>query len=49
VLDEATSALDVATERKIMNMIEELSGSMTIIMVSHKESVQKLIPRKIHL
>lgn len=38
VLDEATSALDNATERKISETIDSLSGSMTIILVAHRLS-----------
>lgn len=36
VLDEATSALDEATERAVMQSIEELGDDVTIIMVAHK-------------
>lgn len=38
VLDEATSALDNATERKISETIDALSGQMTIILVAHRLS-----------
>lgn len=38
VLDEATSALDNATESKISETIESLSGRMTIILVAHRLS-----------
>ncbi|WP_307608929.1 ABC transporter ATP-binding protein [Pseudarthrobacter sp. W1I19] len=38
VLDEATSALDNATESKITETIEALSGRMTIILVAHRLS-----------
>ena len=36
VLDEATSALDAEAEERIINTICELSGKMTIIMVTHR-------------
>jgi ATP-binding cassette, subfamily B, bacterial PglK len=36
VLDEATSSLDVETEKKIMQSINLLIGSKTIIIVSHR-------------
>lgn len=38
VLDEATSALDNATEKKISETINALSGQMTIIIVAHRLS-----------
>lgn len=41
VLDEATSALDNATEKKISETIESLSGSMTIVIVAHRLSTVK--------
>ncbi|MDA9596743.1 ATP-binding cassette domain-containing protein, partial [Candidatus Pelagibacter sp.] len=36
ILDEATSALDNATEKNVMDMIENLSGSKTIIIIAHR-------------
>ncbi|MDO4898304.1 MAG: ABC transporter ATP-binding protein [Rothia sp. (in: high G+C Gram-positive bacteria)] len=41
VLDEATSALDNKTEYKITQTIEELSGTMTILIVAHRLSTIK--------
>lgn len=41
VLDEATAALDNATERKISQTIDSLSGAMTIILVAHRLSTVK--------
>lgn len=41
VLDEATAALDNATERKISDTIDSLSGTMTIVLVAHRLSTVK--------
>ncbi len=38
VLDEATSALDNDTERRLTGTIEELAGSITIVIVAHRLS-----------
>ncbi|WP_171041215.1 ABC transporter ATP-binding protein [Sinomonas susongensis] len=38
VLDEATSALDGATEYRITETVERLSGTMTVIVVAHRLS-----------
>ena len=38
VLDEATSALDSDTERAVMEAVESLHGTRTIIMVAHRLS-----------
>lgn len=41
VLDEATSALDNETEKEVMNAINGLKGSKTIIMIAHRLSTVK--------
>ena len=38
VLDEATSSLDTDTEREVMKAVEELQGSKTILIISHRFS-----------
>ena len=38
MLDEATSALDNATEHRITQTIDALSGSVTVIVVAHRLS-----------
>ncbi len=39
ILDESTNSLDIKTEKEIMNSLNQLAGNMTIIVVSHKQSV----------
>lgn len=41
VLDEATSALDGITEKDVINSINQLSDSKTIIMIAHRLSTVK--------
>lgn len=38
VFDEATSALDNATEREVMQAINDLSGQFTVILIAHRLS-----------
>jgi ABC-type multidrug transport system fused ATPase/permease subunit len=38
VLDEATSSLDIITEREVMQSIEELQGSTTVLIIAHRYS-----------
>ena len=41
VFDEATSALDTVTERELMQAIQKLFGTVTIIMIAHRISTVK--------
>jgi ATP-binding cassette, subfamily C, bacterial len=36
ILDEATSNLDSENERRILRAVEELRGSMTILIITHR-------------
>jgi ABC-type multidrug transport system fused ATPase/permease subunit len=38
ILDEATSALDTATETEVMDGIYQLSGKLTMLIISHRTS-----------
>ena len=38
VLDEATSSLDIVTEREVMEAIEKLHGSTTVLIIAHRYS-----------
>ena len=43
ILDEPTSALDLESEQFIINSLNKISGSITIIIVTHKLSILKNI------
>lgn len=45
VLDEATSSLDVDTERSILQTLEQLHGSLTIVTVAHRASTVRRCDR----
>lgn len=49
ILDEATSALDKQTEKIIYETIQELQGTLTIIIVTHNTSLTYLADKIIHL
>ena len=45
VLDEATSALDKDTENSIIESIENIKGDITILIITHHNSLLKLCNR----
>lgn len=45
VLDEATSALDPKTEKSITDSLQELRGSMTILVIAHRLSTVKKVDK----
>ena len=49
VLDEATSALDSRTEESVMNAINALSESLTVIIIAHRLSTVESCDRVIRL
>ena len=49
ILDEATSALDQETESSIMETIDNLNSSITVIVITHRLSTLKKCNRKIDL
>lgn len=49
VFDEATSALDSLTETAVMESIDALSGSITVIMIAHRLSTVERCDRVVRL
>ena len=49
VLDEATSALDNDTEATVMKSVEDLSRSLTVVMIAHRLSTLERCDRVIQL
>ena len=49
VLDEATSALDADTEQAISNVLEELSGQLTLVVVAHRLSTVRTCDQVMYL
>jgi ABC-type multidrug transport system fused ATPase/permease subunit len=49
ILDEATSALDARTERAVIETIERLKGSVTVLVVSHRRSTLAACDRIVEL
>ncbi len=49
ILDESTSALDIRTEEAVMEAIDSLSESITVIMIAHRLSTVESCDRVIRL
>ncbi len=49
VLDEATSALDAETEQAITQMIEELEGDVTTLIIAHRLSTVRAVDVLVYL
>lgn len=49
ILDEATSALDAETEESITQMIEELEGTVTTIVIAHRLSTVRQVDLLVYL
>jgi ATP-binding cassette, subfamily B, bacterial PglK len=49
VLDEATSALDGVTEREIVEAIDRLKGTRTMVIIAHRLSTVRSCDRLIHM
>jgi len=47
ILDEPTSAMDNATEQKIINNLKDYLDGKTLVLVTHKSSLLKLVDRMI--
>jgi ATP-binding cassette subfamily C protein len=49
VLDEATSSLDGDTEQRILQTLEQLRGTVTMVIVAHRHSTIRAADRIVHL
>lgn len=49
ILDEATSALDHQTEKKIQQSLEQLQGTLTILIIAHRETTIAHADKRIYL
>jgi ABC-type bacteriocin/lantibiotic exporter with double-glycine peptidase domain len=49
ILDEATSALDPATEAELLQAIHALQGTVTMIVVAHREATVARCDRVLRL
>ena len=49
ILDEATSALDIKNEKLILDLISKFKNTMTIIIVTHRESIYSFCDKILNL
>jgi ATP-binding cassette subfamily B protein len=49
VLDEPTSALDQENEKNITELVKELRGSLTVVVVTHREQILEAVDRVVRL
>ncbi len=49
LLDEPTAALDIASEEKVVNLLSELKGKKTVIVVTHSPTFLELSDRAVIL
>ncbi len=49
LLDEATNALDPINEMKIIEALERLKGTITMIIISHSREIHRIADKVIHL
>ena len=49
ILDEATSALDAETENAFCEVLRDLRGKVTLLVISHRESTLEICDRRISL
>jgi ATP-binding cassette, subfamily C, bacterial len=49
ILDEATSAIDAAAEREVAAAVEQLKGSLTIVIIGHRGLLTELADRQVTL
>ena len=49
ILDEATSALDQENEQKIQTALERLQGTLTIVIIAHRETTLRHVDKRIDL
>jgi ATP-binding cassette subfamily C protein len=49
ILDEATSAIDAAAEREVAAAVEQLKGSLTIVIIGHRGLLTAIADRQVTL
>jgi ABC-type transport system involved in cytochrome bd biosynthesis fused ATPase/permease subunit len=49
ILDEVTSNLDASSEQEVLRLLDEIKGSVTVILVTHSDRMMKTFDIKIDL